>query len=104
MNTAQPAKNIVKTAWHRFLSSTAWSWIKIAILLTGFSVVVNHLATRDSFPGSESYRFPIEGFLSSIALCVFIAIIANLNFKFYKKKHFSKKIETSTCSILLFIF
>lgn len=96
MNTAQPAKNIVKTAWHRFLSSTSWSWIKIAILLTGFSLVVNHLVTRESFPSSESYRFPIEGFLSSIALCVFITIVANLNFKFYKKKHFSKKIEITT--------
>tara|TARA_B100000809_G_C15031462_1_gene492130 strand:+ start:403 stop:903 length:501 start_codon:yes stop_codon:yes gene_type:complete len=77
-------------------SSNAWPWIKNAILLTGFSLVVNHLATRNSFPGSESYRFPIEGFLSSIALCVFIAIISKLNFKFYEKKYFSKKIKIVT--------
>jgi hypothetical protein len=96
MNTAQPTKNRIKTVWHRFISSAAWPWIKITILLTGFSLVVNHLATRDSFPGSESYRFPIKGFLSSMALCVFITIISKLNFKFYKKKHFSKKIEITT--------
>ncbi|GAA3523584.1 hypothetical protein GCM10022393_43060 [Aquimarina addita] len=59
-----------------------------------FSLVVNHLATRDSFPNSESYRFPIEGFLSSIVLFILIGIIAGLNFKYYKKKHFSKKVET----------
>jgi hypothetical protein len=96
MNTAKPANNIAKTLWHRCISSTAWPWIKIAILLTGFSLVVNHLTTRDSFPGSESYRFPIKGFLSSIALCVFITIISKLNFRFYKKKHFSKRIEIVT--------
>ncbi|GGG97420.1 hypothetical protein GCM10011416_14270 [Polaribacter pacificus] len=93
MITTQQTKNKVKTAWHKFISISAWSWIQKAIILMVFSLVVNHLATRDSFPDSESYRFPIEGFLSSIVLFVLIGIIAYLNFKFYKKKYFSKKIE-----------
>tara|TARA_R110002033_G_scaffold169696_1_gene210830 strand:- start:1038 stop:1874 length:837 start_codon:yes stop_codon:yes gene_type:complete len=96
MITKQPTKNKVKIAWHKFISSSAWSWIQKAIILMVFSLVVNHLATRDSFPDSESYRFPIEGFLSSIVLFILIGIIAYLNFKFYKKKYFSKKIEIIT--------
>ncbi|TCP22413.1 LytTr DNA-binding domain-containing protein [Tenacibaculum skagerrakense] len=96
MITTQQTKNKVKTAWHKFISSSAWSWIQKAIILMVFSLVVNHLATRDSFPDSESYRFPIEGFLSSIVLFILIGIIAYLNFKFYKKKYFSKKIEIIT--------
>lgn len=96
MITTQPTKNKVKTAWHKFISSSAWSWIQKAIILMVFSLVVNHLATRDSFPDNESYRFPIEGFLSSIVLFILIGIIAYLNFKFYKKKYFSKKIEIIT--------
>ncbi len=93
MSTTQPTKNTVKTVWHTFISSSGRRWSQKAIVLTIFSLVVNHLATRDSFPDGESYRFPIEGFLSSIVLCILIGIITELNFKFYKKKHFSKKVE-----------
>lgn len=96
MSTRQPTQNTVKTVWQAFISSSAWRWFQKAMVLTIFSLVVNHLATRDSFPGSESYRFPIEGFLASIALSILIGIIAHLNFKFYKKKHFSKKVEIVT--------
>ena len=96
MITKHPTKNKVKTAWHKFISSSVWRWFQKAIIIIVFSLVVNHLATRDSFPDSESYRFPIEGFLSSIVLFILIGIIAYLNFKFYKKKHFSKKIEIIT--------
>jgi len=96
MSTTQPTKNTVKTVWHTFISSSVWRWFQKIIVFTIFSLVVNHLATRDSFPDSESYRFPIEGFLSSIALCILIGIIADLNLNFYKKKHFSKKVEIVT--------
>lgn len=86
----------MKTVRHTFISNSAWRWFQKAMVVTIFSLVVNHLSTRESFPGSESYRFPIEGFLSSITLFILIGIIADLNFKFYKKKHFSKKIEIGT--------
>ena len=95
MNTS-PTRNTAKTSWHTFMSSSAGRWFQKAMVLMIFFLVVNHLATRDSFPDSESYRFPIEGFLSSIALCILIGIITELNFKFYKKKHFSKKVEMVT--------
>ncbi|PKD20376.1 regulator [Salegentibacter salinarum] len=96
MSTKHPSKNTVGTLWHTFISSYAWRWFQYLMVFTIFSLVVNHLASRDSFPDGESYRFPIEGFLSSIALCILIGIIADLNFKFYKKKHFSRKVEMVT--------
>ncbi|WP_029034971.1 LytR/AlgR family response regulator transcription factor [Salinimicrobium terrae] len=96
MNIVHPTKNTVKTIWYSFNSSSARRWFQKAIVFTIFSLVVNHLANRDSFPDTESYRFPIEGFLSSIALCFLIGIIADFNFKFYKRKHFSKKVEIAT--------
>ncbi|MBD0851959.1 LytR/AlgR family response regulator transcription factor [Maribacter arenosus] len=101
MSTTQPTKDRVKTKRHKFISSSAWRWFQIAIVLTILSLVVNHLASRDSFPDSESYRFPVEGFLASIILSTFIGIIAHLNFKFYKKKYFSKKVETFTIARFL---
>ncbi len=96
MSTTQPTKSTPKTAWHTFISGSAWRWFQKAMVLMIFFLGVNHLATRDNFPDSESYRFPIEGFLSSMALCILIGIITDLNFKFYKKKHFSKKVEMVT--------
>jgi membrane protease YdiL (CAAX protease family) len=62
MSTTQPTKNTVKTVWHAFISSSAWRWFRKIVVLTIFSLVVNHLSARDSFPDSQSYRFPIEGF------------------------------------------
>lgn len=101
MSTTQPTKDWAKTIRHTFISSSAWRWFQIVIVLTILSLVVNHLASRDSFPDGESYRFPIEGFLASIILSTFIGIIAHLNFKFYKKKYFSKKVETVTIARFL---
>ncbi|WP_298514510.1 LytTR family DNA-binding domain-containing protein [uncultured Kordia sp.] len=65
-------------------------------ILVVFSLLVNHLMTRENFPGSESYVFPWEGFLASIGLGTIIGFIAHFNFKYYKKKYFSKKIEIVT--------
>ncbi len=98
MSTKQPTKNIVKTKWHLFMSSSAWRWLKKIILFTIFSLVVNHLASPESFPDGKSYRFPIEGFLSTILFCILIGIIAELNFKYYRKKYFSKKVEIVSIS------
>jgi hypothetical protein len=96
MNKIQPAKAIQKKVWHTFFYSSAWRWFQKAIVLMILFLVLNHLTKRESFPDGESYRFPIEGFLSSIALCILIGIIAHLNLKFYKKKYFSKKVEIVT--------
>ncbi|WP_299252087.1 LytTR family DNA-binding domain-containing protein [uncultured Lacinutrix sp.] len=96
MSINKPTKNTLKTAWHTLTSNSAWRWFQKAFVLIIFSLAVNHLATHDNFIDSESYRFPIEGFLSTIVLFILIGIITNLNFKFYKKKYFSKKIELAT--------
>ncbi|ADV51303.1 response regulator receiver protein [Cellulophaga algicola DSM 14237] len=96
MSTTGPTKNTIKPFWHTVISSAAWPWFQKVLVVAIFSLVINHLASRDSFPDGDSYSFPLEGFLSSIALCIFIGIIAELNFKYYKKKHFSKKVEIVT--------
>ena len=93
MSTKKPTKITRKTIWYNYINSTVVSWFQKIIIFIIFSLIINHLASRNSFPYSESYRFPIEGFVSSIVLCILISIIAALNFKFYKKKYFSKKIE-----------
>ena len=98
MTIKQPTKNALKTVSLKFDHSSLWSWLQKLIVFIIFSLVVNHLSTPESFPDGESYRFPIEGFLSSIVLCILIGIIAELNFKFYKKKYFSKKIEIVSIS------
>lgn len=93
MSIAKQTKMKTKTVEHTGIIGPAWRWFQKATLLIVFSLVVNHLATRESFPGNASYRFPVEGFLSTILLCLLIAIIAELNFRSYRKKHFSKKVE-----------
>jgi hypothetical protein len=98
MTIKQPIKNALKTVSLNYNNSSLWSWLQKLIVFIIFSLVVNHLSTPESFPDGESYRFPIEGFLSTILLCILIGIIAELNFKFYKKKYFAKKIEIVSIS------
>lgn len=96
MSTKQPTKNTVKTVWHSFASSSVWRWFQKVIVLIIFSLVANHLAASDNFLDSETYRFPTVAFLFTIVFFILVGIIAELNFKFYKKKHFSKKVEVTT--------
>lgn len=96
MITKPPTKNTLKMAWDTFISSSTWRWFKKVIVLIIFSLVINHLAERENFPDGNSYRFPLEGFLVSIVLCILIGTITELNFQYYKKKHFYKKVEMVT--------
>ncbi len=96
MAIKQLNENKVKTVWQEFLRSSTWRWLQKAIVLIIFSLVVNHLAASDNFLNSESYRFPLVGFLFTIVLSIVVGLIAHFNFKFYQKKHFYKKIEVAT--------
>lgn len=96
MRTSQSGKNKTNTIGRRFITSNVWQWSQKVIVLIIFSLVVNHLASQDSFPTSESYRFPVEGFLSSIALCILIGFVAELNFRYYQKTYFSRKVEVDS--------
>jgi hypothetical protein len=98
MTIKQTTKTALKTVSLKFNDSSLWNWFQKLIVIIIFSLVVNHLSTPESFPDGELYRFPKEGFLSTIALCILIGIIAELNFKFYKKKYFSKKVEIASIS------
>lgn len=96
MSTAQQKKYAIKKSKHAFLKNSTRHWVKRVIVLVIFSLVVNHLAASDNFLGSNPYRFPMVGFLFTIVLFIVVGIIADLNFKFYKKKYFSKKVEAIT--------
>ena len=96
MNLVQSQKNRKKAKRHPWISGSTWGWLQKALALIIFSLVINHLANPDSFPDGDSYRFPKEGVIASIILYILIGIIAHLNFKRYKKKHFSKKVEISS--------
>lgn len=96
MSTTPPSKKTPRSMWHALMGHPAWGWFQKILALIIFSVVANHLANPDSFPGGGSYRFPVEGFVFSMVFCVLVGIIAYLNFTYYRKKHFSKKVETST--------
>lgn len=102
MSTTQPTNNTSKIKGHSFTNGATWRWLKKLMLFIIFSLVINHLSSPESFPAGDMYRFPLEGFLSSIVLCILIAIIAELNFKYYKKKYFSKKIEIRSVSWYMF--
>ncbi|RZT00148.1 LytR/AlgR family response regulator transcription factor [Aquimarina brevivitae] len=96
MGTKPSTRNIFKKIGEVITSDTARRWIQKALILVLFSLVVNHLAHRDSFPDGESYRFPVEGFVSSIVLCIVIGFITYFNFKRYQNKYFFKKVEAAT--------
>ncbi|MCW9038066.1 LytTR family DNA-binding domain-containing protein [Altibacter sp.] len=98
MSTSQPGNNASKTVALKFNQGSLWSWIQKILVFIIFSLVVNHLSTPESFPNGESYRFPTIGFLSTIVLCILIGTIAELNFRFYKKKYFSKKVDIASIS------
>ena len=89
-------KNKIKTVWQEFLSSARWYWLQKFMVLIIFSLVANHVAASDNFLNNESYRFPLVGFLFTIAFSVILVVIAHYNFKYYEKKYFSKKIEIAT--------
>lgn len=96
MSNGQPNKNALKTRWNTIINSSIWSWFKKGIIMVIFSLLVNHLAASDNFLDSNSYRFPMVGFLFTIVLLIIVGIIADFNFKFYKKKYFYKKVEAIT--------
>ena len=98
MSISQAIKNAITTVSLRFNRSSLLRWFQKLIVFIVFSLILSHLSSPESFPGGKSYRFPIEGFLSTIILCVLIGIIAELNFLFYKKKNFSKKVEIASIS------
>jgi len=98
MSTSRSTKNTIKSAGTAYTSSSIWPWLQKAIVLVIFSLAANHIAASDNFLDNTSYRFPLEGFLFTIILSILVGIIANLNFKFHKKKYFSRKVEIASIS------
>ena len=70
------------------------SWLKAWFALVLVSIVANHLAQPENFPFNSSYQFPVYQVLLSILLISIFTVIGELNFQYFKKKHFSESIDT----------
>ncbi len=77
-------------------------WIRNEISLFIIALVANHLTEEENFPLNDDYRFPWYGIFASMMVGSVILIISYFNFKHFKSKYFSTKINTQT--LLRFLF
>lgn len=77
-------------------------WIKNGFILVTLSILVNHLTEPENFPLNKSYKFPWFPIVISILIGSVIIIIASFNFRHFKNKYFTKKINSQV--LLRFLF
>ena len=66
--------------------------VKTGFGLLLLSLFINHIAQKDSFPFIDNYNFPLLSTIVSIVIGTIVLIIADINFKYFKEKHFQEKI------------
>jgi hypothetical protein len=66
--------------------------VRTGFALVIISLVTNHLTENDNFTFNSSYSFPLFSIITSIIIGTLVLIIADLNFKHFKEKHFTYKI------------
>ena len=66
--------------------------VKTGFGLLLLSLFINHIAQKDSFPFIDNYNFPLLSTILSIVIGTIVLIIADMNFKYFKEKHFQEKI------------
>ena len=96
MHTSQKEKEKSKSLIHRLSSVFSWKLGKKLLILTFFSLVINHLSERDNFPDSDAYSFSFEGIVAYMILGTIIGIIEHFNLSYYKKTYFKKQVEAVT--------
>lgn len=77
-------------------------WFKNGFILVSISILANHLVAPEHFPLSKSYKFPWFSISVSILIGSVITIISTLNYRHFKKKYFTKKIDSQI--LLRFLF
>lgn len=77
-------------------------WIKNGFILITLSILVNHLGKPENFPLNKSYKFPWFPIAISFLIGSVIISIANFNFRHFKNKYFTKKINSQV--LLRFLF
>ncbi|MDT0690349.1 LytTR family DNA-binding domain-containing protein [Salegentibacter sp. F188] len=77
-------------------------WIKNGFIIVTISILANHLIAPEHFPLNKSYEFPWFFIAISIFIGSVITLIASFNFRHFKNKYFSKKINSQV--LLYFLF
>ena len=66
------------------------------LILCIFSIIINHLTDDTNFPTSDNYQFPWLNVVTTFLISIIILIITELNFRWFKKNTFSKKLNIRT--------
>lgn len=77
-------------------------WVINGFIIVILSILINHLFEPENFPLNKDYKFPLFPIIVSIIGGSLIILIARFNFKYFKKKFFTKKINTRI--LLRFLF
>lgn len=77
-------------------------WVRNGFIIVILSILINHLFEPENFPLNKDYKFPLFPIIVSIIGGSLIILIARFNFKYFKKKFFTKKINTRI--LLRFLF
>ncbi|MDY8135516.1 LytTR family DNA-binding domain-containing protein [Aquimarina sp. 2201CG5-10] len=84
--------NLIRRVLKLKKTNRLYSRLQTGIALIIIVLVANHLSQSDHFPFNDSYDFPLFSILTSTVIGTLILIIADLNFKYFKEKHFVEKI------------
>ncbi|WP_109852853.1 LytTR family DNA-binding domain-containing protein [Aquimarina sp. AU58] len=77
-------------------------WVRNGFIIVVLSILINHLTEPENFPLNKSYKFPWFPIVASIIVGGIVLIIASFNFKYFRNKYFTKKINTQI--LLRFLF
>lgn len=77
-------------------------WVRNGFIIVILSILINHLFEPENFPLNKDYKFPLFPIIISIIGGSLIILIARFNFKYFKNKFFTKKINTRI--LLRFLF
>jgi len=77
-------------------------WVRNGFIIVILSILSNHLFEPENFPLNRDYKFPLFPIIVSIIGGSLIILIARFNFKYFKKKYFTEKINIQI--LLRFLF
>lgn len=77
-------------------------WVRNGFIIVILSILINHLTEPENFPLNESYKFPWFPIVASIVVGSIVLIIASFNFNYFRRKYFTKEINTQL--LLRFLF
>ncbi|WP_103072167.1 LytR/AlgR family response regulator transcription factor [Aquimarina sediminis] len=77
-------------------------WVRNSLIIVIISILSNHLFEPENFPFNKNYKFPLFPIVVSIISGITIILIARFNFKYFKNKYFTKKVNTQI--LLRFLF